>query len=258
MMPGTWLTAPLTSPAVVARHAEPPDSGRVLRGLSLRLVRAALAAALLSSLASAQLISAGITGGVPVSPHSKDYGPGCTNPGPLSCGPNDLIVKPYTVGATVDVNLPRGISVEVGFLYERFHKDFTMGLTAPHGGPVNFGQQYGASADAWLFPLLLKYNFGKRRITPFVDAGATLRHLGAFDGRGVQLDFFNQPQPTSIHIDSVHDLDVAITAGVGLRWRMSVIDIAPEIRFLHWTEENYQPVQNQAMLMLSLTFPARR
>jgi hypothetical protein len=118
-----------------------------------------------------------------ISPHSQDYGPGCTNPGPLSCGPNDLLVKPHAIGPTVDVNLFRGISAEVGFLYERFHKDFTQGLTAPHRGPVNFGQQYSISADGWLFPLLLKYNFGRRRITPFAEAGGTLRHLGPFDAK---------------------------------------------------------------------------
>ncbi|HEY2844940.1 MAG TPA: hypothetical protein VGJ09_14865 [Bryobacteraceae bacterium] len=131
-------------------------------------------------------------------------------------------------------------------------------MTAPHGGPVNFGQQYSASADAWLFPFLLKYNFGRHRFTPFADAGAMLRHLGPFEGQGVQLDFLFRPQPTVIHIESGSDLNVAIALGAGLRWRISRIDVAPEIRFLHWTAENYQPVQNQAMLMLGLSFPARK
>jgi hypothetical protein len=29
---------------------------------------------------------------------------------------NDFFVKPYAIGPVVDVNLPRGISAEVGFL----------------------------------------------------------------------------------------------------------------------------------------------
>jgi hypothetical protein len=80
---------------------------------------------------------------------------------PLICGPNDFFVKPYAIGPVVDVNLPRGFSAEVGFLYERFHIDLAQGLTAPHGGAVNFGQKYSVSADGWLFPLLLKYTFGR-------------------------------------------------------------------------------------------------
>jgi len=214
--------------------------------------------ALLLSPAPAQWISAGVAGGVPVSPHSHNDGPDCLGPGASNCGPNDLLVKPYAVGPVVDINFLQGFSVEAGFLYERFHKDLTQGLTAPHGAPVNFGQRYSASADGWLFPLLLKHTFGRQRIAPFADAGATLRHLGAFDGKGVQLDFFLQPQPTVLHIENDRDLDVAITAGAGVRLRIGAMDIAPEIRFLHWTSQHYQPAQNQAMLMLGLTFPALR
>jgi hypothetical protein len=61
-----------------------------------------------------------------------------------------------------------------------------------------------------------------------------------------------------VHIEYDRAVDVAITVGAGLRWRVSVIDIAPEVRFLHWTSQYDQPVQNQAMLMLGVTFPARR
>jgi hypothetical protein len=85
----------------------------------------------------------------------------------------------------VDVNLPRGFSAQVGFLYERFHIDLAQGLTVHVGGAVNFGQKSSVSADGWLFPLLLKYAFGRRRLAPFADAGATLRHLGPFDGKGI-------------------------------------------------------------------------
>jgi hypothetical protein len=222
------------------------------------LTRAWLVGALLPCLATAQSVSVGVTGGVPISPHSQNYGPGCFDRGPLICGPNDFFVKPYSIGPIVGVNLRWGISAEVGFLYERFHQDLAHGLIAPHGGNVNFGEKYSVSADGWLFPLLLKYTLGRRRVAPFVDAGATLRHLGPFDGKGIQLDFNLQAQPTSVHLESGRGLDVAITAGAGLKWRVSVIDITPEIRFLHWTSQYYQPVQNQAMLMLGLTLPARR
>lgn len=117
---------------------------------------------------------------------------------------------------------------------------------------VNFGQKYSASANGWLFPLLLKYTLRRSRIAPFVSAGATLRHLGAFDGKGVQLDFFLQPQPMDVHFVTGRDLDVAVTAGAGIKWRVSVVDIMPEVRFMHWTSTYYQPAQNQAMLMLGI------
>jgi hypothetical protein len=222
------------------------------------LTVACLAAWLLLCLGAAQPISVGVTGGTPISSHSQNYGQGCFDRGPLICGPDDFFIKPYSIGPILDINLPRGISTELGFLYERLHKDLAEGLTAPHGGPVNFGQKYSVSADAWLFPLLLKYTLGRRTVAPFADAGATLRHLDPFDGQGIQLNFDLQPRPVSVHLESGRDLDVAITAGVGLRWRISVIGITPEIRLLHWTSRYNEPAQNQAMLMLGLTFPARR
>src|ERR1035441_8522663 len=172
------------------------------------LARVWLLAALLPCLAPAQAISVGVTGGVPVSPHSRDYGPGCFDRGPLICGPNDFFLKPYSVGGIVDVHLPLGFSAEAGFQYERFHQDLAHGLIAPHGGNVNFGELYGVSANGWLFPCLLKYTLGRRRLAPFADAGATLRHLGAFDGKGIQLDFNSQPQPISVHFESGRNLDV--------------------------------------------------
>jgi hypothetical protein len=209
----------------------------------------------------------GITGAVPA-PRSMAYDQvvrtfnsyiGCRATGESpNCEPNDFFVKPYAVGPKVEVNLHWGVSVEAGLLYERFHRDLTDALTASSGGPVNFGQRYSASANGWSFPLLLKYTFGRHRFTPFADAGATLRHLGAFDGQGILLDFNLPPQPTSIHIETGRPIDVAITVGAGLSRRVSAIEIAPEIRFLHWTAMYYQPVQNQAMIMLSLRFPARR
>ena len=64
--------------------------------------------------------------------------------------------------------------------------DATHGLVAG-GGLANFGQYFGASANGWLFPLQLKYTSGRRTLVPFVAAGATLRHLGAFDGPGIQV-----------------------------------------------------------------------
>jgi hypothetical protein len=212
--------------------------------------------------APAQLVSVGVTGGIPISSHSQDYGTGCmvTHDPALvnTCGPNRFFMKPYAVGPTVALHLPWRISVEAGVLYERFHKDVAHAVELSGGEPLNFGQYFGASANGWLFPLQLKYTFSKRTFSPFAGAGATFRHLGSFDGAGTQADFYLNPQPTSFHVESGRKLDVAVTAGAGVRWRVGIFDISPEVRLLHWTSAYYQPAQNQAMLMLGVGLPARR
>ena len=53
------------------------------------------------------------------------------------------------------------------------------------------------------------------------------------------------------------NLKIAITAGAGIRMPVSLIDLSVEVRFLHWTNSYYNPVQNQAMVAVSATFPAR-
>jgi hypothetical protein len=53
-------------------------------------------------------------------------------------------------------------------------------------------------------------------------------------------------------------LDAAVTTGVGFRYRVAMVDLVPEIRYLHWTAQYEQPAQNQAMLMVTVAFPARR
>ena len=241
----------------------------IRRGDYIRLAGVYLAGALFPFFLSAQPISVGVTVGVPISPNSQNLhipsvvppaanGQACLNLAPTICGPNDFFAYPYAIGANVNTSIRWGLSAEVGFLYERFHMNFIEGFTYPHGGLLNFGQKYSVSANAWLFPLLLNYTFGRRKVAPLIEAGATLRHLDPFNGKGIQLDFYLQPQPTFVRLVSSKDLDVAVTVGAGARWRISLFDVTGKIRFLHWTAQYYQPVQNQAMLMLGFNFPAHK
>jgi hypothetical protein len=213
----------------------------------------------LAALAQGQPVSFGVSAGVPISPASQNQGQGCIATQPPQCGPNDFYAKLYAVGPAIGLNLHWGISIQASALYERFHIDQTVGLYVGRGGgSVNFGHEDGLAADAWLFPLQLRYTRGRGRLAPFVEAGATLRHLGTFNGSGTQLDYYLQPYTTSFRIETGRNLDVAITAGAGVKWRIPVVDVAPEIRFLRWTSSYYQPAQDQLMLIVGITFPLRR
>ena len=217
---------------------------------------------------SSQWLSVGVRGGVPVSPQSVTYPSATITLNPSSSGqtggdiafqaPNDFYQKPYAVGPTVEINLPWHLSLAAGMLYERFHRDMSEGITPIRLGGVDFGYVTSVAANAFLFPLLAKYNFGRRRTQPFIEAGATLRHLGVFSGDGIQVDFYLHPVATAFRFDPGKAVDVAVTAGAGLRYRVAGVDVVPEIRVLHWTSQYEQPVRNQAMLMLTVAFPARR
>lgn len=173
--------------------------------------------------------------------------------------PNDFYQKPYAVGPTVEFRLPWSLSLEAGMLYERFHQDLSEGITpSKGGGSVNFGYVTGIAANAFAFPLLARYTVGHRRLKPFFEAGATLRHLGEFSGEGLQLDFYLHANPAAFRFAPGKPVDVAVTVGAGVRYRVATVDVVPEIRYLHWTAQYEQPVRNQAMLMLTVVFPASR
>ncbi len=203
-------------------------------------------------------MSISVTGAVPISPHSATYPEAQIGTNPSIRAKNDLYSKPYAVGAQAEFFLPFSVSLEAGVLYQRFHQDMSAGITPIRGGSVNFGYSQSLAANAFLFPLLAKYSFGTKRLRPFVDAGATLRHLDTFVGQGIQLDFYLHPSPAKFQFDPQKSVDVAITAGVGVRYRFAIFDIAPEIRYLHWTAAYEQPVQDQALLMVTISFPAKK
>ena len=61
----------------------------------------------------------------------------------------------YTLGPVIEMELPRGLSVEADLLYKRI------------GFPGN------REAGRWELPLLLKYRVTEKRINPFFEAGAS-------------------------------------------------------------------------------------
>ena len=221
--------------------------------LIVSTMRPIFAFLLFPAAALAQWLSAGVTGGVPISPQSSQLGTGYfVNGAP---GPNDQILKPYVFGGTVQVKLLWELSAVADFQYERIHQDFT--YSNVRAGQTNVGTRGGASANVWLFPLLLRYDLHRRRVSPFVDLGAALRRLGPFNGQGFQLDFYYQPHPVSFHTVPGGNPEIAMAAGAGIRTRASVFDLASEVLFLRWTTGYFVPVQNQAVLIVSVTFPAR-
>jgi hypothetical protein len=209
------------------------------------------------SLIFAQWVSVGVTGGVPISPWSQTWPDAALDTRTPMYGPNDLYTKPFAVGPTVDVNLHWNLTIEAGLLYQRLHQDATTGLILAAGEFVSFGYRQDVAGNQWLFPLLLKYNIPRLRFSPFVEAGATLRHLGTLKGQEVQVDYDLNPNPATFRIQTSGDPDTAITLGGGVRRRLLNFDLAPEVRYLHWTSPDFQPARNQAMLMLGITFPAR-
>jgi hypothetical protein len=173
--------------------------------------------------APAQVVSVGVTGGVPVTPALSGYS--YDNP--------YLDTGRWTVGPTIEFHLVSGLSAEIGMLL-RGYRIVESGLAFPLNAAP---QLYSFRRDAhdFDFPLLLKYRFlsGSRR--PFVDAGYVFTHESFDDlesasilaGTGIS-GLSNLPVGGPPNLSqNLHGGAI----GIGEEFKYRKIRIAPELRF---------------------------
>ena len=103
---------------------------------------------LICSDAYSQLFYVGVKGGTPLSPSTSSAFVGDYHSG---SGLSTLNIRRYTVGPTVEISLPFRLRFEADVLYKRLDRTEHRFL-----GP-SFGNIYRNAANAWEFPLLLKY-----------------------------------------------------------------------------------------------------
>jgi hypothetical protein len=142
----------------------------------------------------------------------------------------------YLLGGTAELRLPFSLAVEFDAIYRR------VGYTAIAA------QTYSTAANAWEFPLLLKYRLHAPLVRPYVDGGVawdTLQGLaGSLAASGVK-----------------HTTITGIVLGAGVDIHAVFLHISPEVRYTRWTSPHitspYGMVtsnQNQAEFMVGFTF----
>src|SRR5215469_13297405 len=114
-----------------------------------------------AALASAQIVSVGVKGGVPVT-----QAVACCYSSPT----NILDTGRWTVGPTIEFRLLFGFSVEADALYRGYRQQFSVtssefilpGVSTVTYPAIFFSSH--SSTKAWDFPILLKYRIGSRRL----------------------------------------------------------------------------------------------
>jgi hypothetical protein len=149
-------------------------------------------------------------------------------------------LKSFIVGLTVELELPKDLSVEVDAL--RWPLRSASSLILSNGTTIDSGS---SANPTWVFPVLAKYRLSvplaQRRLKPFVELGPSFRLV---EGHAYQAN------PGAW----------AITAGAGVEVKLRAIKVAPSIRYLHWVGVDYPPGYttnlrpNQAALLVGFTF----
>lgn len=162
--------------------------------------------------------------------------------------------KRYIVGPTVEIHLPARLSIEVDALYRR------LGYHYNAAGPVTYAKTV---ANSWEFPVLGKFEILPGPIRPFVDAGASFRHLSGV--RQIR-EVISGATLNRVEIDSFPEFnkrnDIGFTCGIGIAFKAGPLRVAPEFRYTRWGGETFRdPVQsllrtnrNQGDFLIGITF----
>lgn len=203
-------------------------------------------AAVPALLSAGDRVSIGVKGGVPIS-DALNTARGVSS----SYFTN---TKRYLIGPTVEFHLPARFSIEVDALYKR------LGYQYEATGPTVSATTV---ANSWEFPLLVKFEILPGPVRPFVDVGASVRHLSGIKQirQTISGATFN-----TVTIDNPAEFnkknDFGLTFGGGIAFKMGRVRISPEIRYTRWGGENLRdPIhallrtnRNQGDFILGFTF----
>jgi hypothetical protein len=201
----------------------------------MKLVGTFFTAVLLaSSAASAQHISVGVAGGVPLTDGLSDF----TSVSGAYRTLSDS--KEYIFGPMLEVRIPWNLAIEIDALYRPIN------VTTNLVPNLLTGPASSANVSTWEFPVLAKYRFTLPILTPFVEAGPSFRALGS------ELGYLSNR---------------GLTVGGGAELKILKLRIAPELRYTHWgsdslTAANVGSVltihgpskQDQAELLVGISF----
>jgi hypothetical protein len=202
----------------------------------------------INQVASAQLVSVGVKGGVPF----------------LAPNQGGDESRPYIVGPSVEFRLPAGFAIEVDALYRRVGNTSFFGLSGntlfipPLTPPYVSSFVNRQRGNYWEFPVLGKYYFRPRNTAwqPFIGTGWALRTVS----------FHNDISETVVsgdgtsHSDSFRnnirsDVGVGATFAAGVRFRFGRVAVIPELRYTYWGRAIQNSLRNnEAAGLLGISF----
>ncbi len=137
----------------------------------------------------------------------------------------------YTVGPAVDFRLFGPLRAEVDALYQPF--SFRTSCESCEPAPT-YGHTFG---NLWQFSTLLKFRIPTPVLNPFVDAGPSVQLAS-----GITESSYNLIQPTLVSTQRPSPNAVpGFSAGGGLEFRLGRLVLAPEGRYTHWFNQNFNP-----------------
>lgn len=143
----------------------------------------------------------------------------------------------FTIGPSLQVNLPASFRLEVDALFRPYSFNLTDASVAT-----------GISSLEWRFPFLLQYRFGLPVVKPFVEAGLSFDHLSNISAAAKSI--------TSGPGQLLHSSNAGIVLGAGLDVKVPFVRLSGELRYTRQAVSNFAAVsnQNQAEFLVGVHF----
>ncbi len=163
-------------------------------------------------------------------------------------------VPRYILGVSAEFHLPYHLRFEVDGLYKRAgfasQNDFALG-----GGAT---QYYNTSFNQIEVPGVFKYDLALGHLRPFVEAGASLRHISTVsqssEYSSLPLFYYNNNTPELMNRNSFGGV-----AGFGITFKKGMFELTPEVRYTRWANQSFEAAGlrtnlDQGDVLLGLSF----
>jgi hypothetical protein len=150
----------------------------------------------------------------------------------------------FTIGPSLQVNLPAGYTVEVEALYRPVAYQIATAAV-----PYNAAVATNVSASQFRFPVLVQKHFSKFPILkPYGETGLSFDHLANLS-QAVKL---LSTQPGAI-VQTTH---AGLVLGFGVDVKVPFVKISPEIRYTRQFSSDFQGIAelNQAEVLVGIRF----
>ncbi len=141
-------------------------------------------------------------------------------------------VPRYEFGVSSEFHLPYHLRFEIDGIYKR--GGFDSGL--PFGSAIAYRP---TTFNWWEVPGLFKYNLRAGHFRPFVDFGASLRHISTINQTTFATDLVI-PQLGNNSIALHNRNSFGGVAGFGITFKKGPFELTPEARYTRWANEAFQ------------------
>jgi hypothetical protein len=196
------------------------------------MVKPLLLGLLIAGFSFGQTLSVGVLGGAPFTD--------VVHNGNVNSVTSIVNSSNFTIGPSVQLNLPLGLRVEVDALYRPY--GFKLGVSSSPNSIAT-----SVSASQWRFPLMLQYRFNFPIVKPFLEVGPSFEHLS-----GISSIASSITGPGRL----LHSSDAGIVLGGGVDVKIPLVRLSGELRYTRQTVSNFSDISNlnQAEVLFGIHF----